>query len=408
MQGRLPKLALLTMALLHSASALALQTTTALPRTAIPQTHGDRSPTIIFFDDMEGGDNDWTHVDNTAGAVPRFHLDTHLAYEGAYSWCCGADDPSFAGGDGYGNGWDQILELPPIDIAGAAQPVLDFAYSTDTESEYDFTRLEVESGGVFVSLSPTFAGEQAWHVAPGIAIGPSTYDNPFRARFRFVSDMAWSDEDAGHDSDGGAFHVDNIRVYDYYDGTTLFYDDCESGGLCAPAIPPASGDWWHRVERSCAAYSGSYCWWCGDDGDTSLIPPSLDNSLTSPPIDISGSIICTLRFLIHAEVPTDDDDFWTEEISTDGGVTWYMTGAWWGDFGECSSWGTHGMSGVDLSPYLPGDVLKFRVSMHTTDDGCGPGSMGSAGIMLDDTWVEDWTGSAVERTSWGAIKAMYR
>jgi hypothetical protein len=408
MHGRLPSIALVALALLHAASAIALQTTTALPGVFVPQMHGQRSPTIIFFDDMEDGDNGWTHADNTAGAVARFHLATHLAYDGEYSWCCGYEDPSLIGGDGYGNDWDQLLYLPPIDLAGAAQPVLEFAYRTDTESEYDFARVEAEMGGAFVDISPGLAGEIAWSLHPPVAVGPAIYDDPLRLRFRFVSDAAWSDEDGGHDSDGGGFHVDNIRVYDSQGGATLFQEDCESGGLCTPAVPPASGDWWHLAQRSCAAYSGSQCWWCGDDGDTSLIPPNLDNSLTSPPIDVSSSSICTLRFLVHAEVPTDDGDFWTEEISTDGGMTWYMTGAWWGDFGQCSSWATHGINGIDLSPYLPGDVLMFRISMHTTDDGCGPGLIGSAGLMLDDTWVEDWTGSPVEHTSWGAIKAMYR
>ena len=385
-------LGLAGIALLAVAPAFAFDAERAVGRPAGPAPAFGRTPSVIFYDDMDGGENGWTHVDNTGGAEEYFHLAANDPYAGAYSWCCGADDPSLSGGSGYGNDWDQLLTLPEIDVSGAVQPVLEFAYRTDTESEYDFACVEAESSGVFVRLSPKLWGGQGWQSMPAIPIAPTVCDDPLRARFRFVSDSAWSDEDGGHDSDGGGFYADNIRVYDYYDGTTLFYDDGESGGLCTPAVPQASGDWWHRVERSCASYSEPSCWWCGDDGDTSLLPPGLDNSLTSPPIDISGSLICTLRFLVHAQIPT-DDDFWTEEVSTDGGVTWYMTGAWWGDFGECDSWGGHGIDGVDLTPYLPGDVLMFRISMHTSDNGCGPGSLGGAGIALDDTWVEDWTGS---------------
>jgi hypothetical protein len=112
--------------------------------------------------------------------------------------------------------------------------------------------------------------------------------------------------------------------------------------------------------------------------------------------------------LLHAEVPTVDDDYWTEDVTTDGGASWNMTGAWWGDFGQCDGWGTSGINGVDISPFLPGTSFKFRLTFYTTDNGCGPGAAGGAGIMLDDIWLEDWTGSPVERTTWGQVKAMYR
>ncbi len=369
---------------------------------------GERSPVIIFFDDMESGEDGWTHADLTEQSETKFHVDSYYAYGGGHSWWCGEFDPSYAGGEGYGNNWDQILNLPPVDIGSAVYPILEYAYMCDTEYSYDLVYVQVESSGVYVNLNRGYSGVTAWTAFSGYAVGPSMYDEPLRARFRFVSDVAYSDEDGAYQSDGGAFHVDNIRVYDYYDGTTLFLEDCESTVQCTPSIPSAAGDWWHIASRPCAAYSGSECWWCGDDGDTSLVPGGLTNTLTSPGVSLSGALVCTLRFLVHAEVPTVDDDFWTEEISTDGGNTWYTTGVWWGDFGQCNAWATHGISGVDLTPYLPGTELRFRLTMYTTSNGCGPGSNGGAGVMLDDTWVEDWTGSAVAQTSWSAIKAMFR
>jgi len=45
---------------------------------------------------------------------------------------------------------------------------------------------------------------------------------------------------------------------------------------------------------------------------------------------------------------------------------------------------------------------------HSTDNGCGPGDGGGAGIMLDDTWVEDWTDTPVEQTTWGRVKSLFR
>jgi hypothetical protein len=358
---------------------------------------------------MESGTAGWTHVDNTATASPMFHLDSYLAYDGSYSWWCGQLDAGFAGGDGYANGWDQRLDLPATDISGASYPILTFAYRFDSEPAYDFTYVQAESSGAYVNLNNGYDGSSAgWQDIGTYGFVLSTYDNPVRVRFRFISDGAWSDADGLYDSDGGAFHCDNIRIFDYFGGYEYFYDDGESGGLCVPSVPASSGDWWHLIDRACPAYSDPHSWWCGDDADTTVTPPNLDNSLISPAVNIVGSATCTLRMLLHAEVPTVDNDYWMEEITTDGGSTWHATGTWWGDFGQCDGWGTSGVNGVNISDYLPGSSFKFRLTFFTTDNGCGPSVAGGAGIMLDDIWLEDWTGSPVERTTWGQVKAMYR
>jgi hypothetical protein len=364
--------------------------------------------TIIFYDDMEAGTSGWTHVDNTAAVSPKWHVDTYLAQGGGRSWWCGEFNPGFSGGDGYGNNWRQILSIPETDISAATYPVLDFAYRCDSEYDYDFTYVQAESGGVYVNLNRGFSGRHAWAPYAGVAIGPGSYDNPFHGQFYFVSDAGWSDQDGGYDSDGGGIQVDDVRIYDYLGGAVYFYDDCESGGLCVPSVPSGAGDYWHQIERACPAYSDPHSWWCGDDADTSLIPPGLDNSLLSPLVDVSHATVCTLRFLLHAEVPTVDNDFWKEEVSTDGGATWYVVGDYWGDFRQCDGWATHGISGVDLSPYLPGTLFQFKLTFFTTGNGCGPGWAGGAGIMLDDVWIEDWSPVDVEPTSWGKVKSLYR
>jgi hypothetical protein len=367
-----------------------------------------RSPVIEFFDDMESGENGWIHEDNTSGAAVMFHLDTYYAYEGDYSWWCGALGPDYHGGDGYGNGWDQRLVIPETDLTGATYPVLTFAYRHDSEPGYDFTYIQAESLGVFVNLGPGYNGSSGgWVDIGSYGYLLATYDNPLHARIRFVSDGAYSDLDGLYDSDGGAFMADNIKIFDFYRSTVYFYDDGESGGLCVPEIPGAAGDYWHIAYRACPAYSDPHVWWCGDDSDTSLIPPNLNNSLTSPVISLAGATVCTLRFLLHAEVPTVDNDYWVEEVSPDGGVTWYSLGSWWGDFAQCDGWSTHGVNGIDLSPYLPSTEFQFRLEFFTTDNGCGPGEAGGAGIMLDDTWIENWTDTAVVPTSWGRVKALY-
>jgi hypothetical protein len=368
-----------------------------------------RSPVIVFFDDMESGENGWTHVDNTAAVGIKFHLDSYYAYEGTYSWWCGELNPSFDSGDGYGNSWDQRLVIPETDVTDATYPVLTFAYRHDSEPGYDFTFIQAESLGVFVDLGPGYNGSSGgWADLGDYGYLLATYDNPLHIRIRFLSDGAYSDEDGLYASDGGGFMADNIKIFDFYRASVYFFDDGETGGLCVPEIPGAAGDYWHITSRACPAYSDPHVWWCGDDSDTSLVPPNLNNALVSPAVSLAGSTACTLRLLLHAEVPTVDNDYWTEELTTDGGANWYSLGSWWGDFAQCDGWGTHGINGVDLSPYLPGTSFQFRLTFYTTDNGCGPGEAGGAGIMLDDTWLEDWTNSAVVPMSWGRLKALYK
>jgi hypothetical protein len=374
--------------------------------TDVVDVHTSRSPVILYFDDMEGGTAGWTSVDNTAGASSHFHVDPYMAYEGTNSWWCGTFDYDADGG--YGNSWDDRLNIPPTDLSTATYPILTYAFRHDSEIGYDFTYVQAESAGVYVNLNRGYDGPSAWSDIGVYGFILVPYDNPLNARFRFLSDGAWSDEDGLYASVGGGFMCDIVKVFDYFTGYVYFYDNADDEVNLTPGVPSASGDWWHIIDRKCPAYSDPHSWWCGDDADTSLIPPNLNNSLISPAVSVVGSVTCTLRTLLHAEVPAVDNDYWVEEVATDGGSNWFLTGAWWGDFGQCDGWGTSGIAGTDISPYLPGTAFQYRLTFFTTDNGCGPGSAGGAGIMLDDTWLEDWTGSPVEETTWGALKAMYR
>lgn len=374
--------------------------------THAPRIDTGRVPYIVFFDDMESGANGWQSFDNTAAAPTHFHVSTFNAFD-VNSWYCG--DEALTANGGYGNSWDDRLDLPVIDLTGSSFPVWTFAYRYDSEPDYDFAYVQVDSLGTWINLNRGYNGSSAgWQDYGLYGFQLANYGSPLVARYRFSSDGAYSDSDGDYDSDGGAFSVDNIKIFDFMSGTVYFFDDAETGGLCTPSVPAASGDYWHLIDRSCPAFSDPHSWWCGEDADTTRVPPNLNNSLMSPAIDIAGSASCTLRMLIHAEVPTVDDDYWTEHVSTDGGANWHQISAFWGDFGQCDGWGTSGIDGYDLTPYLPGTTLYYLITFHTTDNGCGPGAAGGAGIMLDDIWVEDWTGSPVEETSWGRVKSLYR
>jgi hypothetical protein len=347
--------------------------------------------TLFWFDDIEGSVSGWATVDNTVGATPRFHVDTYMAYGGTgHSWWCGTFDYDTDGG--YGNNWDERLNIPTTDWSGYTYPVVQFAFRHDSEPDYDYTYVQAESGGVYVNLNRGYTDAGPWQ--PGVFyIG--AMDNPAVCRFRFVSDGAYSDEDGDYTSIGGGFMCDDVDIYDYYTSDILFFDDVEGGGLCVPAVPGAAGDYWHVVVDLCSSASPPHSWWCGDDADTGHIPAGLNNSLITPPADISDALTCTLRMAIHAEVPAGGDG-WVNSVSFDGGSTWYSLGA------------TQGLDGEPLDAYLPQNQVQYKITFVTDDSGSGPGTGGGAGINLDDTWFEGVDQDAVQPKSWGAIKFLYR
>ena len=345
--------------------------------------------------------------DLTATAVPHFHVDTYMAYDTNHWWC---GNFTFDTNGGYGNGWNDFLTIPATDVTGATYPILTFVHYYDSEPDFDFTYVEAMVGGVYTAQNAGYNGAipgGTWVDLGAYGFILAGVDLPIvEARFHFISDGAWSDEDGDYDSIGGAYMVDNVQIFDFYGGAVYFLDDVESGGLCMPGVPASAGDYWHLVNDVCSS-NVIPSWWCGDDADTSLIPPNLCNAVTTAGVDISYAATCTLRMAIHAEVPTVDNDYWVNNAIIDG-VT-YGLSAWWGDFAGCAGFGSAGLGlGEDLSGYLPASEVKYMLVFNTTDNGCGPGAAGGAGINLDDTWFEGEPMNAVEQSSWSNIKAMYR
>ncbi|MCK4409636.1 MAG: hypothetical protein KAW67_06095, partial [Candidatus Eisenbacteria sp.] len=372
---------------------------------------GASRDTEFWFDDMEGDVSAYGTTDFTVGATPHFHWDTYMAYEGTYSWWCGTFDYDADGG--YGNSWDDRLIIPTLDLSAATYPILTYAFRHDSEMGYDYTYVQAESNGVFVDLNRGYDGKAPWTDIGLYGFILQTYDNPLEARFRFLSDGGWSDEDGDYLSVGGAFMCDIVKVFDYFGGAIYFYDS-EPGARedeCIPAVPGAAGDFWHLIDRKCPAYSDPHSWWCGDDADTSLVPPNLQNGLWSPLVNISAAATCTVSFAAHFAIPTIDNDY-VSMYGSNNGANYYSYGGWWGDFGQCDGWGGYAYNhGFDITQFGPAPYTwgGFLWIMNTTDNGCGPGGGGDAGIMIDNLKFEGTLAvTAVEESSWGSIKAMYR
>jgi len=364
--------------------------------------------TVFWFDDIEGDVSGWSTEDFSAGATPHFHVDAYLAYEGTYSWWCGNFDYDADGG--YGNSWDDRLIIPTTDLSAATYPILTYAFRHDSEIGYDFTYVQAESGGVYVNLNRGYDGPQVWTDIGLYGFVLETYDNPLNARFRFLSDGAWSDEDGDYLSVGGAFMCDIVKVFDYFGGAVYFFDNADDEVNLVPGVPGAAGDYWHVIDRMCPAYSDPHSWWCGDDADTSLIPPMLQNGLYSPLVDLTGVLTCTVYCAMHFAIPTVDNDYCA--LYGSAGGSYYGIGAYWGDFGSCDGWGGTGLNvGFDITQFdFPGPYTwgGFLWIMYTTENGCGPGGGGDAGIMIDDVTFQGVHEDPVENSSWGEIKALYR
>jgi hypothetical protein len=401
---------LIVLAVLALGAGMATAKLQVVPPATAADEPGVRTPgfpsTVIFYDNIENGNTGWTHGDYTATTPPHFHVDSYMAYAGTYSWWCGNFDYDADGG--YGNGWIDFLKVPSTLVSG--YPLVDFAYRVDSEVGYDFGYVQAESSGAYVNLNKGWAGLIPWTQNTGFYLGNK--DNPAIVRFAFMSDGAWSDA-GGNNTVGGALAVDNIRLYDYSTGDVFFYDDVESGGLCTPAGPAVAGDYWH-IAQTCAAASMSHVWSVAYP-DTSFVQPNIQNWLMSPLVDVHLATTCTLTYRRQVACQTDDNDFWTEELYVDG--VWYDCGGWWGDICDangaqyiCYPSPVQGRKAWILDALLPATYVGFRWTFYTTDDGTGPDACNHAGYYLDDFKVYGYIPpvNAVEQTTWGKVKSLYR
>ena len=380
-------IAVVVLALLASAAMGAHQARDAITR--VREFESARPESTAWTDDIESGEGDWTHGDKTVGAAPHFHTDTYMAYEGGTSWWCGNFDYDEDGG--YGNNWDDRLDIPVTDWTGYTYPVIRFWERHDSEPDFDYTYVQAESSGIWISMNRGYHNTTTWD-RKEYYLG--WYDNPAVIRFRFVSDGAWSDED-GNNSVGGAFICDNIEIIDYVTTDVLFWDDVESGGLCTPSVPGAAGDYWRIAESTCQAYSDPHVWVVAHP-ETNLVQPNVQNWLQTPVVDISALEpvdACTLWTIFQFWIPAASGGGWTEQVTTDGGDTWNDAGAWYGDqcgygYAPCD----HFRFSIDLTPWLPGTgEVAVRWVVSSGDDGIEADplcSYESAGITIDDTWFQ--------------------
>ncbi len=177
----------------------------------------------------------WVTVDRTAQTHEFWHVDDFALLGGGMSgflaplegtksmWCGTQGDPSdmilcsYQAVPGYGNNWNQSFCSPCVSTDAGNDVTLDFLAYWDSEPGYDATSIDFEYcmsfdwidwyGGVGVYDTPP-----AGPITESVMIPDTLHQGiPFRIRWQFESDGAWSDEDGLWNTDG-AITIDVVSL----------------------------------------------------------------------------------------------------------------------------------------------------------------------------------------------------
>ena len=93
---------------------------------------------------------------------------------------------------------------------------LTFAYKNETEENFDFSTVYVDTTGngadvEVVSYTGVAAGTANLSLSQGIEL-PEVVPAPIKIKFCFMSEGAWSDQDGLFATDCGAFALDDVSV----------------------------------------------------------------------------------------------------------------------------------------------------------------------------------------------------
>ena len=159
--------------------------------------------------------------------IPLTSLWHQTTYDSKGVMWCGGDDPEWETPPGYPNNRDESLTKTFLLPAGAS---MSYSIRHDIEPEYDFVHIEISTDdsvtwtalATYNGVSDTNGDGRADFFDSQIDL--SQYGGEtVQLRFRFHSDVAWSDEDGDYDSDFGACHIDWVEV------TGNGRDDFETG-----------------------------------------------------------------------------------------------------------------------------------------------------------------------------------
>ncbi|HLN65043.1 MAG TPA: S8 family serine peptidase, partial [Symbiobacteriaceae bacterium] len=142
-----------------------------------------QGPAVLFFDNMEGGDNGWTH----GGTQDQWQHGTptsgpNAAFSGASVWATNLSG-------NYNSSANAWLVSPPIALTGVSGASLQFAHWYNLESNYDFGYVEisVNGGATWTQLGSRFTGAITAYAQPVFDLTPYV-GQTVQIRFRMTSD----------------------------------------------------------------------------------------------------------------------------------------------------------------------------------------------------------------------------
>jgi hypothetical protein len=263
--------------------------------------------------------------------------------------------------------------------------ILDFKLVWESETDYDFTTVEIDTAGSEVDIVTAAAfdgqgaGGQSLVLRPGIETRSD--GGPIQVRFCFGSDGAWSDEDGLSATACGAFSVDDIA---FGGGVTQPPEDFEGGDgggwVRLPSGPGPGGDWSDIVHLDDLPPSLSQCG-CGlwdsvlvfVDLDAGGHNAHQDNLAASPWIDlkaqgVAGGYGKLVQYRLDAYLPLlnylfmQENAQWYPEICRQTGDSlvsgWTSPGFFYG-VPSCS----HSRPVVtDWSPFIPPGAERVRIA----------------------------------------------
>jgi hypothetical protein len=287
----------------------------------------------------------WTSHDRSAQDGSYFHIDDFaglnggdfgglVPLEGNQSLWCGArqsaGDPALCGYGtlpGYGNDWDQSWSSSWIGIPQNEMIFLDYLLSFDTEPGYDYIYVEYVSRDSLWHVDSLMSDEwttiQSYDGDGGGQTNTASDTIPTHSgsnliRFRFESDIGWSDEDGLWNTDGAVI-IDDITV-SASNGVIYEFENFEDESI--GDLETTDEDWECVMPSGAGDFAGMYaatsqifedhcwtnasCYWSFINGSTAyynwggypeqrVVPyanenePYINDEIWSPPIPWIGS-----------------------------------------------------------------------------------------------------------------------
>ena len=352
---------------------------------------------------MEG----WIGFDYTYSDVPYFRrlssqdsrwsedvcVGTPAGLGGAYSFWCGAfsgeaDSQCFGTGQGYGNSWVVCIEHPFNYNGGGI--TLQFKYRNETEPDYDYTIVYVDSSGNGTDVEATsFTGMVSGIANVALVQGvhlPETTPATIKLKFCVQTDGAWSDQDGLNPTACGAFAMDDVTVSGGGIAHSTGFETGPDGWTLSAPSPGQGGEWasLHHVSDlppmlvpcPCAVYDSVLAF----PDDTNGHNRFTDNLAASPWIDLKaagkvGAPGKIFRFNIYADIPllnyifTQQNMQWYPEACFNTGklVTspWTSQGFYYlfGSPPTCTRPGEPSGTKIDFSGVVPVSAQQVRIAV---------------------------------------------